>query len=80
MTRLGLRGGRIEQLITQWAIEHSDDAPHAGLGAMSRAQSGRQRVFIKHRGALIGRRRRWGCRRRAHEGVMTGNDRLVQQD
>jgi hypothetical protein len=60
-------GGWVEHLITQLAIEHLDDAPHAGLGAMFPTQSGRQRVFVEHLGALIWHRRR----RCAHEGLTT---------
>jgi hypothetical protein len=49
-------GGRLEHLITQPTLEHSNDTPNSGLKAMFPTQSGWQRIFIEHRRALI---RRW---------------------
>jgi hypothetical protein len=66
-------GGGVEHPITQTAIKHPDDAPYAWLGAMFPAQSGRQRVFIEHRGPPVGQRSRGECRWRAHEGVTVRN-------
>jgi hypothetical protein len=41
-------GGRVEHPVTQTALKHPNDAPHAEPGAMFPAQSGRQRVFIEY--------------------------------
>ena len=51
-------GGRLKHLVAQPTFEHSDDAPHARLGAMFPAQACGQRTLIEHRSPLVGIRRR----------------------
>ena len=44
-------GGRIEHPIAQPAIEHSNDSPYSGLGAMFPAQRGWKCVLVEYRRA-----------------------------
>jgi len=50
-------GGRVEHLVSQSAVEHPDDGPHARLGAVLPAKARRQSALVEYRGALVGHRR-----------------------
>lgn len=51
-------GQRIKNAIRDTAIQHTDDAPDSGLGAVFAPQPGEQRSFIEYGRAFLRHQRR----------------------